>query len=103
MLRREAEHVYWRETGCGVLCSTKPVVPAIWKLSALWSHPPCMGLKRFPMAGERGNADQAALEADKTLFAFGILSGRKMWLNCFYILSANMCCGAEKAFGNWYH
>lgn len=103
MLRQEAECVCWQETGCRVLCSTKPVVPAIWKLSALWSHCPCVGLKHFPVAGECGNAGQAALEADKTLFAFGILSGREMWLNCFYILSANMCCGAEKAFGNWYH
>lgn len=85
------------------LCSTKPVVPDAWKLSALWSHPPCVGLKCFPVAREYENADQAALETDKTLFAFGILLRRKMWLNCFDILSVNMCCGAEKAFGNWYH
>lgn len=62
-----------------------------------------MGLKHFSVAGECGNADQAVLEADKTLFAFEILWGRKMWLNCFYILSVSVCCGAEKAFGNWYH
>lgn len=89
--------------GLGVLCSTEPVVLALWRLSAPWSYPPCVGSKHFSVAGECGNADQAVLEAEKTLFAFGILWGRKTWLNCFCILSMSMCCGAEKAFGNWYH
>lgn len=79
------------------------MAPAAWKLSAFWPLPPCVGLKHFPVAGECGEADQAALEADKTLFALEILSGTKMWLNCFYILSVNMCCGAARALGNWYH
>lgn len=51
--------------GLLVLCSTKPTVPGVWKLSAFWSHPPCAGLKCFLVAEEHGNADQAALEADK--------------------------------------
>lgn len=38
-----------------------------WRLSTLWLYPPCVGLKHFSVAGECGNADQAVLEADKTV------------------------------------
>lgn len=102
-LKQEAGACMLLRDGLGVLCFTKPVAPAAWKLSAFWPLPPCVDLKHFPVAGERGEADQAALEADKTLFALEILSGTKMWLNCFYILSVSMCCGAARALGNWYH
>lgn len=94
---RQKESVVLARDGLGVLCSTEPMVSALWRLSALWPYPPFVGLKHFSVARECGNADQAVLEADKTLFAFGILRGRKMWLKCFYILSASVCCGAEKS------
>lgn len=63
--------------GLLVLCSTKPTVPGVWKLSAFWSHPPCAGLKCFLVAEEHGNADQAALEADKKTVCFWDSFGEK--------------------------
>lgn len=90
---RQKESVILARDGLGVLCSTEPVVPALWRLSAPRSYPPCVGSKHSSVAGECGNADQAVLEADKTVCFWDSL-GEKNVAELFFILSVSICCGA---------